>query len=186
MARKSNRKSKKSKNGLSRPNIIRRRWGQPPAMTNAGRLRKLFQWLFLNDGIFADLKLHGNTSWLPRSLVVLALCWSWSQNRFVTDAFADGVEWAQLIIGGVLPTTYQGFMLALVRWTGPILSVVWPVLHQRMEQIGGEFWRIGDWVAIAFDGSRSTAPRTKSNESAVRSDRWRNSHGRNHRNRSAV
>jgi len=35
-----------------------------------------------------------------------------------------------------------------------------------MQEIGGRFWRIGEWVPIAFDGSRSTAPRTKSNEAA--------------------
>jgi hypothetical protein len=36
-----------------------------------------------------------------------------------------------------------------------------------MEQIGGKFWRIDRWVPIAFDGSRSSAPRTKSNEDAL-------------------
>jgi hypothetical protein len=40
------------------------------------------------------------------------------------------------------------------------------VVRQRMEEIGSRFWRIGGWVPIAFDGSRSTAPRTKSNEAA--------------------
>ena len=41
------------------------------------------------------------------------------------------------------------------------------VLHQRMQQIGSQFWRIDGWLPIAFDGSRSTAPRTKSNEAAL-------------------
>jgi hypothetical protein len=40
------------------------------------------------------------------------------------------------------------------------------LLQARMEEWGGEFWRIDGWVPIAFDGSRSTAPRTKSNENA--------------------
>jgi hypothetical protein len=41
------------------------------------------------------------------------------------------------------------------------------VVQQRMPQCGGKFWRISKWVPIAFDGSRSTAPRTKANEAAL-------------------
>src|SRR5205823_4373437 len=47
------------------------------------------------------------------------------------------------------------------------MPLLYGVLQQRMEQIGGTFWRIDGWVPIAFDGSRSTAPRTKSNEAAL-------------------
>ncbi len=35
-----------------------------------------------------------------------------------------------------------------------------------MEQLGGNYYRIGGWVLIACDGSRGTAPRTKCNEKA--------------------
>ena len=62
--------------------------------------------------------------------------------------------------------TYQGLMGALTRWTAPLMQILWPLLHERMEEIGGEFWRVGGWVPIAFDGSRSTAPRTRANERA--------------------
>jgi hypothetical protein len=58
-------------------------------------------------------------------------------------------------------------MGALVTWTPRFMPLLCRVLHQRMEQIGGKFWRIDGWVPIAFDGSRSTAPRTKSNEAAL-------------------
>jgi hypothetical protein len=63
--------------------------------------------------------------------------------------------------------TYQGLMGALVTWTPGFMPLLCSVLQQRMEQIGGKFWRIDGWVPIAFDGSRSTAPRTKSNEAAL-------------------
>jgi len=63
--------------------------------------------------------------------------------------------------------TYQGFMGALTRWTATLMEILWPLLHERMEEIGGRFWRLGGWVPIAFDGSRSTAPRTKANEQAL-------------------
>ena len=35
-----------------------------------------------------------------------------------------------------------------------------------MKQIGKDRWAVGDWVAIAFDGSRDATPRTKSNQRA--------------------
>src|SRR5260221_6598281 len=110
MARRTKRKSARAKK--TQP----RQWGRRPAsMTNASQFRKLMQWSLPDDGIFANLKRHGNTSWLPRGLVWLALCWSWSQNRFVTDAFTDAVEWCRTLVGSAALTTYQGFMGALVR-----------------------------------------------------------------------
>ena len=57
-------------------------------------------------------------------------------------------------------------MLAMVRWSGSLVPLVLDALHARMEQIGGRWWRLGRWVPIAFDGSRSSAPRTRSNEAA--------------------
>jgi hypothetical protein len=47
------------------------------------------------------------------------------------------------------------------------LPVVRDILQQRMEQLASKFWRMDDWVPFGFDGSRSTAPRTKSNETAL-------------------
>jgi len=124
----------------------------------------LQQWLLPNEGIFAQFKFHGNTGWLPSSLVCLALCWSWSECNNVTDAFAQAVEWCGSMTGSAAHTTYQGFMGALVRWTDQFLCVLWPVLHVRMQEVGGKLWMVHGWTPIAFDGSRSTAARSKSNE----------------------
>ena len=41
-----------------------------------------------------------------------------------------------------------------------------------MAEIGGRFWRLHGWVPIAFDGSRSTAPRTEANEHAFCAPRY--------------
>jgi hypothetical protein len=57
-------------------------------------------------------------------------------------------------------------MKALAKWTPQLMSILWSLLHQRMEEIGGRFWRVHGWVPIAFDGSRSSAPRTQANEKA--------------------
>ncbi|MFO0869708.1 MAG: transposase [Pirellulales bacterium] len=128
-------------------------------------MKELLRWFVPDAGIFAELTLHGNTKWLPTPLVCLALCWAWAEAKHVTDAFDTAVEQCRLL-GMISLGTYQGFMNALATWTDPLLRRLWPVLHQRMEQIGGSFWRVGKWVPIAFDGSRSTVPRTQSAEQA--------------------
>jgi hypothetical protein len=121
------------------------------------------KWLLPNERIFASLPLHGNTEWTPRALTWLALCWAWQETKNVTDAFEIALGQCQQL--GIAPlSTYQGFMPALVTWTDRLVDVMWPLLHQRMEEIGGEFWRIDDYVPVAFDGSRQSAPRTESNE----------------------
>jgi hypothetical protein len=119
-----------------------------------------------DESIFVHVKFHGNTSWSPRGLVWQALFWSWSERRNVTDAFADATAWIQKTSGITPLSTYQGFMGALTRWTAIFIPLLWALLQARMEEWGGEFWRIDGWVPIAFDGSRSTAPRTQANENA--------------------
>lgn len=137
-----------------------------PAESNAWALDKLRQWLFPNAKIFAGLKQHGNTSWLAEALVWLALCWAWQESKNVTDAFDEAKDQCRQLDMAAL-STYQGFMMALVACTTPLMAILWRVLHQRMASIGGEFWHLDGWVPIAFDGSRSSAPRTESNESAL-------------------
>jgi Transposase DDE domain len=139
---------------------------QSAGATHGDSLLTLLKWFLPDDGIFAKLKFHGNTSWLPLSLVWLGLCWAWAESRNVTDAFTYAVEWCETTSGSSPLSTYQGFMAAMVQWTPAFMAVLWTRLHQLMSEIGGEFWRIDSWVPIAFDGSRSSAPRTVSNEKA--------------------
>ena len=135
--------------------------------TNRQDLQGLRDWLLPDASIFAPIALHGNSKWLPANLVWMALCWAWSDKRCVTDGFIEAVTACQQMLGVLPLSTYQGFMGALVTWTSRLIPLVCKVLQQRMQQIGGKFWRIDGWVPIAFDGSRSTAPRTKSNEAAL-------------------
>jgi hypothetical protein len=158
--------ARKKKSKAARSNSKRRRW-TPANCSHADQFLELQRWLFPEEGIFANFKRHGNTGWLSSHLVWLALCWSWSECKHVTDAFIQAGEWCRLIIGETPLTTYQGFMRALVRWTDPLLPGLWSVLHLRMQEISTKFWSVGGWVPIGFDGSRSTAPRTESNEQAL-------------------
>lgn len=135
--------------------------------TNNQNLQALREWFLPNDSIFSKLRFHGNSKWVPMGLVWLTLCWAWCETRNVTDAFEQAVSACQQMFGAVPWNTYQGFMGALVTWTPRFMPLLRGVLQQRMEEIGGKFWRIDGWVPIAFDGSRSSAPRTKSNEAAL-------------------
>src|SRR5688500_9474381 len=102
-------------------------------------LTAMLEW-FLSDGdIFSKVKFHGNTSWLPKSLVWLALCWTWSESRNLTDAFSDAVGCCKIISTSAALSTYQGFMGALTRWTSVFIHLLCQLLQQRMEEIGGKF-----------------------------------------------
>jgi hypothetical protein len=41
-----------------------------------------------------------------------------------------------------------------------------------MEEVAERRWRDGNWVRIAFDGSRTTTPRTVFNEKAFRAPNY--------------
>jgi hypothetical protein len=92
--------------------------------TNQERLVQLLEWFLADDSIFAKLKFHGNTKWLPRSLVCLALFWSWSEHRHLTDAFIEAVDYSEKISGVSAVGTYQGFMGALATWSSALIDVL--------------------------------------------------------------
>ena len=134
--------------------------------TNGERRVPLLKWFLPDGAIVAHLKFHGNTRWSRLGLVSLALCWAWSDSRNLTGAFTPAVKCCQTILASPPLNTHQGFMAAMPRWTSPFVDVPWSRLHQKMEEIGGRFLRIAGWVLVAFDGSRSSAPRTLSNANA--------------------
>lgn len=132
---------------------------------NRDQFKERLHWL-LNENIFDGIAVHGNTSWLPVDLSVLALLWMWSSASNLTDAFDDAATQSKQIMGRVALTTYQGFAGALQTWTPTFMPRLQMKLHELMQKIGGRHFRTGRWVAIAIDGSRATTPRTKSNEIA--------------------
>lgn len=127
----------------------------------------MLNWFLPDDAIFSKVALHGNTKWVPRSLVWLALLWAISPCKNLTDAFEDSLECFRKLSNSYVPSTYQGLMGQLAQWTSTFIGLLCIVLQERMEEIGGKYWRYGGWVPIAFDGSRSTCPRTKANEAAL-------------------
>jgi hypothetical protein len=132
---------------------------------NQEQLRKALAWL-VDESIFDGVAFHGNTSWIPTDLAVLALLWMWSPARKLTDAFDEAAKQSRQIIGRTALTTFQGFVGALKVWTPVFMPRLQVRLHKKIRETAGCFFREGRWVAIAVDGSRATTPRTVSNEDA--------------------
>lgn len=158
--------SKRKRSSRRAPAKKRNRTKPAASETNAVAFDQYRDWFLPDAGSFAGLAFHGNTSWSPPAIVWLALCWAWSASKNLTDAFDEAKrQCAKLGIAGL--KTYSGFMAALTTWTDSFLKVLWPLLHRRMREINRKLWRIDGWVLIAFDGSRSSTPRTESNEQAL-------------------
>lgn len=136
-----------------------------PSVTQSDLLRRSIDWV-LNDKMFADLPRHGNTKWTPKFLVALAVLSAWSDGRRLTDAFDKAKQLSQSLFGQLAIQTFQGLMRALVTWTAQLLPLLWLRLQVLMQQVGGEHYRIGQWLPLAVDGSRFSTPRTQSNERA--------------------
>ncbi len=130
-----------------------------------GTLRQALAWV-INERIFDNLVLHGNTKWLPVDLVVLALFWVWSDQPTLTAAFTQAQRWAAALFTRVAIHSYQGLTGALVTWTSQLLPLLWQRCQHCLEQCGQKHWRVGRWLALAVDGSRISTPRTRANEQA--------------------
>lgn len=143
--------------------VRRNRQRSPRQKTTGDQLQRAFDWAFTED-IFADVKLHGKVSWKVVSLVRLAILWAWSEDTSLVRAASDAIDVAQKLFGSAAVHSYQALTNALKRYTPQILPVVWRQMHKRMEESGQEQWRVGHWVALAVDGSRTAVPRTIRNE----------------------
>jgi hypothetical protein len=118
--------------------------------------------------IFQDLKTHGNTNWMAKELVMLAVLWVWSEKSQLTVAFQEAVVWSKRLFGRVAVGSYPALTSALVTYGGQLVPLLWNRLQRLMEEVGKEHWRIGRWLPLAVDGSRVSTPRTKPNEKAFR------------------
>lgn len=151
------------------------------SITQATLLRRALEW-FANEDSLKDLPVHGNVGWTAMQLVTLAVLWAWSDCGTLTAAFKDAQQLTLELFGMTAVNSYQGLTSALRTYTEPLLALLWPRLHARMEQAAHRHWRIGLWLALAVDGSRVTTPRTASNEQAFASRNY--GHGKRTKARS--
>lgn len=111
-------------------------------------------------------ELHGNIKWCPEQLAAQALIWSWQDTKLVTDAFEKTLEICEQIGLKDIAMTYTAFMNAIGRYRALLGDRLRLRQQQLTKEIGGRYFRTNNWVLIAFDGSRSTAPRSAANEKA--------------------
>ena len=134
-------------------------------------LRNAMEWV-VDQSIFQDLKTHGNTKWIAKDLVMLAVLWVWSEKSQLTGAYKEASVWSKRLFGRVAVGSYQAMTNALVAYGGQLVPLLWTRLQQLMKGVGKEHWRIGLWLALAVDGSRLSTPRTKANEKAFRASKY--------------
>ncbi|KAA1257485.1 Transposase DDE domain protein [Rubripirellula obstinata] len=134
--------------------------------------RALKQFFGIGD-IFANYQFHGNITWSAMELCKLALLFSFSEKQFITDAFDETLKRGRQLAIGTTHTTYQGFMGALTNYGHIFVPLMILRLQQQMQKLGGELWEISGFVPIAFDGSRNSAARTRSNELELCSSKLR-------------
>lgn len=129
------------------------------------QLHKAIAW-GLDTQLFHGLRAHGNTLWTFPHLILLALLWAWSDQTTLTGAFRHALDLAKGLCGSIGLTTYSGFIAALTTWTHRLIPRLRQRFQQRMAEIAKDHWRLGGWLPLAVDGSRTTTPRTRNNEKA--------------------
>ena len=143
-------------------------------------LREAMEWI-IDQSIFREIRVHGNTKWVARDLVMSAILWVWSEKPQLTGAFDEANVWSKRLFGQVAVGSYQALTNALVSYGGQLIPRLWGQLQKLMEQTGPEHWRIGRWLPLAVDGSRASTPRTKANEKAFQAPNYGKSNSAKYR-----
>ena len=131
--------------------------------TNGDDLRRAVNWV-LNDRIFADVSVHGNVKWTSLALVRLAMFWVWSAETGLVAAANAAIAQVKKLFGSVAVKSYQALTDALIRYGPQLLAKLCRRMHELLQEVGGTGWRVGLWLPLAVDGSRTSVPRTASNE----------------------
>lgn len=137
---------------------------RPKKQTNKQHAIQAMNHFFGDTDIFSEYQFHGNIKWTAGDLARMGLLFSWSEKKYVTDAFTETAKRSKRMAITTVHTTYQGFMGAMANYVHIFIPLLILRLQQRMQEIGGEFWEVSGFVPIAFDGSRNSASRTQSNE----------------------
>ena len=137
------------------------------AAKNDKLFRELINWFVPPGELFHKSEFHGNVKWNAEEVMAQTLIWSWQEAKNVTDAFdqtreiCDDLKLSRTIV------TYTAFMNALTRYRELFHDRMCDQFQMLAEDVGGDRFRTRGWVLIGFDGSRVSAPRTKSNERAL-------------------
>ncbi len=151
-------------------------------LTDAQVLRDLFSSL-LKEDILDDLKRHGNCSWDPKLVVIQAILVGMSRESNLTLAHDDAMRHCKQLFGDVGARSYQAMMNILLSYSPELLERVQE--HLRSQMASAAHSRIDGYFPLAVDGSKPSAPRTRSNEKRFISARYGNGKNAKHRKRSS-
>lgn len=140
---------------------------QQCAAKNDQLFRALIEWFIPPGELFHKSEFHGNVKWNAEEVMAQSLIWSWQQANNVTDAFDQTREICEDLKLSCTIGSYTAFMNALTRYHEMFHNRMCDQFQRLAEDVGGERFRTRGWVLIGFDGSRVSAPRTKSNERAL-------------------
>jgi hypothetical protein len=155
---------RKQQNTAKRTNKQKRH--EHRAAKNDKLFRELISWFIPPGELFHKSEFHGNVKWVAEEVMAQTLIWSWQEAKNVTDAFdqtreiCDDLKLSRTIV------TYTAFMNSLTRYRELFHHRLRDQFQTLAEDVGGERFSTRGWVLIGFDGSRISAPRTKSNERA--------------------
>src|SRR5713101_4931494 len=83
---------------------------------NRAALRRAIDWI-VNDGIFADMRFHGNVKWTAVALVQLAIFWVWSNESSLVAGVIEAIAQVTAIWGRAAVGSYQALTGALKAYT---------------------------------------------------------------------
>ena len=121
----------------------------------------------LANKLFCDLRppSRRHSTWTPQRLTYVALLMTFCQGSGLKQSFELAEKRTRgWFVGGRACLSYTGFTKALDQhwpWLVPALKKHFQAL---MKSFAGDSWRCGIWLAIAVDGTRLEASRTKENE----------------------
>lgn len=159
---------------------------QSTRFPNQTQLAELVRWVLPNQAVFSQDEFHGNVRWNPDQLAAQALIWSWQETKYVTDAFDHAQEVCEQLGLRQAARSYASLMNALERYDHLWMQRLQQRCQVLAEEVGGRFFRTDGWVLIGFDGSRTTAPRTISNERALCAPDYGGSNKAKHRKKKSA
>ncbi len=111
----------------------------------------------------------GSTRWSLESLHFVALLMVWEADTTLQDAFRSARDhFIAMFPHRRRPgKSYQGFIKAQARLSVPMQRHLLDHLRGHHRRIAGTAWQCEGWTALACDGSRIEAPRTRRNQRAL-------------------
>ena len=134
---------------------------------NSADLLKALQWL-TGGTDWSAVRMRSESSWKPQWLAWAAMLWALSNETTLTERFFCEQRMIRHLQGefAKVSTSYQAFLMVLIRLTEPLLKALQITLRKRMHALSPDKRKQHGYIVIAVDGSKINLPRTRSNQQA--------------------